>query len=98
MEKPEKIPCRGIFSNGTEYELFLETQCFKCKRFRHWHCRILNKIECARFVGEKVFPFDDLMDWSGGFGGKTCKSFTTLPTERKPRQIKPVVGQIGMEE
>ena len=71
--KYEKIPCRYMFSNGTEYELFLETQCFRCSRFRNWHCRIVNACELSRIVGEKAFPFDDLMDFDG-VGGKTCKN------------------------
>lgn len=47
----------------------------------------------ARFLGEESFPFDDLMEWDGGFGGKTCKSFTTEPIKRKPKTIKPINGQ-----
>lgn len=97
MKFPNKIPCKSMFSNGTEYELFLESQCFKCKRFRNWHCRIVYAIEKARFLGEKFFPFKDLMEWDGGYGGKTCKSFTTEPLERKPKTIKPIDGQIKME-
>ena len=96
--KPNKIQCKSMFSNGTEYELFLESQCFKCKRFRNWHCRIVYAIEKARFLGEKVFPFKDLMEWDGGYGGKTCKSFTAEPLERKPKTIKPIDGQIKLEE
>lgn len=91
-DEPQKIPCKHMFSNGTEYELFLETQCFKCTRFRKWRCRIVNACEMARFLGEKVFPFDDLMDWER-YGGKTCKSFTTIPIARKPRQRKQIDGQ-----
>jgi hypothetical protein len=96
--KSDKIPCQHMFSNGTEYELFLETQCFKCTRFRNWHCRIVNACERARFLGEKVFPFDDLMDWSGGYGGKTCKSYTTTPIPRKQPHRKAIVGQITISE
>lgn len=94
--KPTKVPCKSMFSNGTEYEFFLERQCFKCKRFRNWHCKILNEIEEARFLGEERIPFDDLMEWDGGFGGKTCKSFTTEPIIRKPKTIKPISGQEKM--
>jgi hypothetical protein len=95
--KEKNVPCKSMFSNGTEYGLFLDTQCFECTRFRNWHCRILNAIERASFIGESVFPFDDLLEWEH-YGGKVCKSFTTIPIARKPRSVKPVEGQIGMED
>lgn len=91
--KAEKIPCKSMFSNGMEYEYFLETQCEQCTRFRKGRCRIYNAIEEARWVGEKAFPFDDLMDWER-YDGKTCKSFTNQPIKLKPRKVKPIKGQI----
>ena len=97
-DKPHKIPCRYMFSNGIEFELFLESQCFKCTRFRNWHCRIVNACVMASALGEDKFPYDDLMDWSGGYGGKTCKSFTTIPIPRKQPHSEPIRGQITMSE
>ncbi len=94
----KRVPCKHMFSNGTEYEFFLETQCFNgCTRYRQHNCRILNAIEKARWVGESAFPFRDLLDWEH-YGGKACKSFTTQLLPRKPRIKKPVEGQITMEE
>ena len=86
-----------MFSNGSEYEWFLDRYCFNCTRFRNWHCRILRKIEMARWIGEKSFPFDDLLDYEV-YAGKVCKSFTDVPTPRKKRQIKPLKDQIEMAE
>ena len=93
----KRVPCRHMFSNGTEYEYFLETQCFECTRFRKGRCRIVYAIELARFVGEKAFPFDDLLEWEH-YAGKACKSFTTERAARKPRIPKQVKNQIKMEE
>ena len=94
--KAEKIPCKSMFSNGTEYEYFLETQCEQCTRFRKGRCKIYNAIEDARLVGEKAFPFDDLMELEQ-YAGKTCRSFTDQPIQRKPRGIRPLKGQIQFE-
>lgn len=96
MNIGEKIPCKSMFSNGTEYMLFLETQCFKCTRYRNGHCRIYNRTQEAMFLGEKVFPFSDLSEWRG-LGGKTCNSFTDEPIPRKPRVRKPLKGQMVIE-
>jgi hypothetical protein len=85
-----------MFSNGTEYEIFIETQCFQCTRYRKGRCRIFNACEKARFLGEKAFPFDDLMDWEH-YDGKACKSFTTVPIPRKRRDRKQIEGQMRME-
>ena len=88
------VPCKHMFSNGTECELFLETQCFNgCTRYRNNNCRILNGVEKAMFVGESTFPFDDLLEWEH-YGGKKCKSYTTDPLPRKKPVRKPMEGQI----
>jgi len=92
----EKIPCKHMFSNGTEYEMFLEGQCFRCTRFRNWHCRIVNACEKARFEGEKVFPFDDLLEYEG-VGGKVCKSYSAEPMKRT-RKAKTDENQIKFTE
>ena len=93
----KRIPCKSMFSNGTEYEFFLETQCFNgCTRFRKGQCRIYHRIEDARWVGKEVFPFDDLLDWEH-YAGKACKSYTTKPLERKKPQHKVDKNQIEME-
>ena len=98
MDKLSKhVPCKHMFSNGTEYEYFLETQCERCKRFRNGRCRIYNAIENARWVGEKAFPFNDLLDWESGYAGKTCKSFTTEPLHRTIKPRKEPEGQTELE-
>lgn len=90
----ELIECKTVFSNGTEYEWFLENQCFQCTRFRNGCCRIYRMIEKARW-DEKYFPYDDLMDYRK-YAGKDCKRFTT----EKPKVVrhgKQVEGQMAME-
>ena len=91
---PELVECDSLFSNGTEYELFLEHQCDKCTRFRNGHCRIYNACEMARF-DEKYFPYSDLMDYKH-YGGKVCKQFTTEKPEKKWHR-KEVDGQTSMD-
>jgi hypothetical protein len=95
-DKPKRVPCKRIFSNGTEFELFQEQQCDKCKRFRNGKCRIFNKIMLAMF-DETQFPYDDLLDWDNGYGGKACKSFTDEPVKHI-RQRKEIEGQIVLED
>lgn len=92
MAKPQRVPCKSVFSNGTEHELFEETQCFKCSRYRKGKCRINTAILKAMF-DNSFFPYNDLYDWSDGYGGKTCKSFTDKPLKRKNRQRKEIPGQ-----
>lgn len=92
----KQIPCKSMFSNGTEYMVFVVDQCDGCTRFRNGRCRIFNACERARFEGEKVFPFDDLLEFEG-IGGKVCKSFTTEPLKRK-RKAKTDENQITFEE
>lgn len=89
----EMIECKTMFSNGTEYEWFLENQCFRCTRFRKGYCRTYRMTEKAR-LDEKYFPYDDLMDYKG-YGGKACKRFTTEKL-RVVRHVKQVEGQIEM--
>lgn len=90
----ELIKCETMFSNGTEYEWFLETQCFRCTRFRKGYCRTYRMTENARW-DEKYFPYDDLMDFKG-YGGKACKRFTT-EKPKVARNSKQIEGQIKME-
>lgn len=42
------IPCKTMFSNGTEYQWFLEHQCDQCTRFRKGYCRTFRMMEKAR--------------------------------------------------
>lgn len=92
-QENNREPCSYMFSNGTEYEIFLDMYCFKCKRFRNWHCKTVWAMEKARFEGEKAFPFSDLeqdkrMHW------KYCKRFTEEPILRARRRMKkPLPGQ-----
>lgn len=92
----ETKPCTTMFSNGTEYEWFIENNCERdCKRFRKGRCAIRRRLEMARFE-EKFFPYDSLLDFAGGYAGKVCKRYTT---ERQTRThtTKPVAGQIALE-
>ena len=91
---PELIPCNTMFSNGTEYEWFLEHNCDRCTRFRKGYCRTYRRTEMARF-DEKYFPYDDLMDYKG-YAGKVCKRFTEEKQTRK-NNAKQIDGQIQME-
>lgn len=88
-------PCKYPFSNGTEFEWFIETQCEKCKRFRNGKCRTYNA--CLYAIGDiSKFPYDDLLDYVGGYAGKKCKRFTDKPIERKKREHI-VSGQMKLE-
>ena len=55
--KPHRIPCKHPFSNGTEFEMFLEN-CYGCSRYRNGKCRIVYACEKAMF-DIKYFPYDD---------------------------------------
>lgn len=86
-----------MFSNGEEYLWFLENNCENgCKRLRNGQCSIFRRLEEARF-DESRFPYSELLDYAGGYGGKECKRFTTDPPERKASN-KPIDGQITMFE
>lgn len=85
--------CTTIFSNGTEFEIF-QFQCEKCTRYRNGKCRVFTKCIEAMF-DETKFPYKDLLDASGGYGGKKCKSFTDEPIKRN-RNVKTVDGQISI--
>jgi len=90
----ELVECKYMFSNGSEYELFLESQCFRCTRFKKGYCRTYRMLEKARW-DEKYFPYSELMDFKK-YGGKVCKRFTTEKQTRK-HTAKPIAGQITME-
>lgn len=93
----ETEPCKHIFSNGTQFEIFLETQCLNgCVRYRNDHCRILNRIYLAMFFPEK-FPYDDLLD-SVRYGNKYCKRYSTEKTPRRSRINGKCNGQITIDE
>lgn len=91
----ELRPCKHMFSNGTEYEVFLESQCFDgCTRFRNGKCRVFNALEDARF-DETRFPYGDLLEYKG-YAGKVCRRYTTEKPMRK-RCGKPIPGQLCFE-
>ena len=94
----DKIPCEHIFSNGTEFGWFMETQCWRgCTRYRNDHCRVLNAIYKA-MIDEKYFPYDDLLDFEG-YGGKCCKHYTTEKIVRhKNHKLQEERGQISLLE
>lgn len=89
----ELIPCRRLFSNGMEFEYFIETQCEKCTRFRNGKCRIYNACWDARW-DEKKFPYDELLEYEH-YAGKRCKMFTDKPIKRK-RKAHNVEGQLNL--
>ena len=92
----ETIPCKHMFSNGTEFEWFIETHCEKCKRFRKGLCRVFIACCDARYDSNR-FPYDDLLDYASGLGGKACKHFTDKPIERKRNKL-PIDGQYSFIE
>lgn len=83
-----------MFSNGSEYEWFLENYCYCCTRFRKGYCRTYRMTEKARW-DEKYFPYSDLMDFKG-VGGKACKRFTDAKPEKKWHRHQ-IEGQTEME-
>ena len=89
----ELIPCRRLFSNGMEFEYFIETQCEKCKRFRNGKCKIYNACWDARW-DEKKFPYEYLLEYEH-YAGKRCKKFTDMPIKRK-RKAHNVEGQLNL--
>ena len=89
----EWVDCKSIFSNGTEYECFLEHNCFTCARFRNWQCAIVHKLENSRW-DESLFPYDKLLDYNDNSAGKKCKEYTTELPKRHRRNVK---GQISMD-
>lgn len=87
--------CKHLFSNGMEFEFFLEDQCAKCKRYRNDHCRVLNRIYKAMFIKEE-FPYEDLLDHEK-YANKRCKHRTIENITRK-KTTKQIVGQISLFE
>lgn len=87
------IPCKHIFSNGTEFEFFIETQCEKCKRFRNGKCKIYNACWEARW-DENKFPYEYLLEYEH-YAGMKCKKFTDMPIKRK-RKAHNVEGQLNL--
>lgn len=95
MADGDLIPCRYVFSNGSEFEYFIETQCEKCTRFRKGRCRTYNA--CWNAMNDKkYFPFSDLLDIEG-YAGKRCKRFTDEPIHYGKKPIKNIDGQLSME-
>ncbi len=88
----ELVECTTIFSNGTEYEWFIEHNCESCTRFRNWQCAIIHRIENARF-DETLFPYEHLLEYKG-YAGKKCKEWSNEPIKRHRKNVK---GQISMD-
>ena len=91
----ETIPCERIFSNGMEFEWFIEHNCERCTRFRNGKCKVYNACIEARF-DESKFPYEYLLDYASGLGGKECRLFTDQPIRRKLRN-RQIDGQIMFE-
>lgn len=64
-----------MFSNSTEYELFLETYCYNCKNYKDWEkeepCPIEDKMALAVF-NENEFPKNEIVRDKTWF---ICKKF-----------------------
>lgn len=91
----EWVDCKHLFSNGTEFEWFLDTQCFNgCKLFRNGKCRIYNAI-CYAMIDKNKFPYDDLLENAKWYAGMKCKSYTTEAHRSHTR--RPIRGQIALE-
>lgn len=91
----ETIPCTTMFSNGMEFEWFIEHNCENgCTRFRNGRCKTYNACWNARW-DEKYFPYDDLLDFASHNAGKVCKRFTDNPIEKK-RRDNPINGQMEL--
>ena len=84
--------CKTMFSNGTEFEFFMDSQCSDCVRYRNDHCRILNRCYEAMFDKAK-FPFGDLLDHEK-YANKKCKHRTLEPLKRK-RNVRQIEGQMS---
>lgn len=53
-----KIENSKPFSNGTEYEIFLDVYCFQCDKFKQ-NCPIYRAMEEARLGG--IFPAEKIV-------------------------------------
>lgn len=83
----EWIDCTHVFSNGTEHEWFMETQCFNgCTRYRNGKCRVFTAILDAMFDRSR-FPFSDLLEHKK-YAGMRCKRRTIEPIKRTKRLPK----------
>ena len=91
------IPCTTLFSNGTEFEWFIECNCEKgCTRYRKDKCRVLNACYEAMWDHSK-FPYNSLLDYAEGYAGKICKLYTDVPIKRKRKEHN-CQGQLTMFE
>lgn len=90
----ELVECKHMFSNGSEYEWFIEHNCDRCTRFKKGYCRTFRMTEKARW-DEKYFPYSDLMEYEQ-YAGKVCKRFTTEKPIKKWHR-KQIDGQMEMK-
>ena len=89
------VPCKTMFSNGMEFEWFIEHNCERCTRFRGGNCKVYRACQLARW-DETKFPYDNLLDFADGYAGKACRLFTDEPMKRQRRE-KQISGQITFE-
>lgn len=89
----DTVPCTRIFSNGTEFEWFIEHNCERCTRFRNGKCKVYRACQLARW-DETKFPYEYLLDYASGYAGKECKLFTEEPIKRHRRKVKQIEGQV----
>jgi len=94
MVKGKTIPCESIFSNGTDFEWFIEHNCERCKRYRNGRCKVFSAC-CAAMWDKSKFPYKYLLDYEG-YGGKECILFTDKPMKRKKKN-RELEGQITFD-
>lgn len=92
-----------MFSNGTEYHIFLEMYCFRCSKYKadkdsipyRNSCSIEKKILEASF-GEDAFPKENVYRVEGQ--GYVCNKFKdkTETRKHKARKAKQIEGQIKL--
>lgn len=92
-----------MFSNGTEYHIFIDTFCCRCSKFGtdkegipySNSCSIEKKISQAMFEAEK-FPKDNVYFVKGQ--GYICNKFKDKEESRqyKKRNVQQIEGQIKL--
>jgi hypothetical protein len=92
-----------MFSNGTEYHVFMERYCFRCSKYKsdkegipsNNSCSIEKEIAAAMFEPD-TFPYNNVYYKDGQ--GYTCNKFKDKTEQRqyKKRNVKQVEGQIKL--
>ena len=93
-----------MFSNGTEYEIFMERFCYRCSKYKSDKegipydnsCNIEKKIFESSFDSDK-FPKDNVY-WLEK-QGHICNKYKDKieQKQQKQRKVKQIDGQIALE-